>query len=233
MLQSKELRFQRWDYGTNCSVARPFEETCNQQKYGSMRPPEYDLSKITAPQVGWIMWRQHGENDLRAQMEAAGEGGGGLGSAEMSLRQLMYGAGCFTRWVGLKVPPPCPSIIIATINPPPPCSLFGLPCLPALSYLVLCPAAAAPPWCVCVIIMCVSSSQNHCTHHHQVIMSGEMDTMSVTEDVAEQRRRLAPGVLAAEMVYQTYGHMDFVWDRTARHMLDLVDIAYRFSPGTF
>jgi len=48
---SKELRFQRYDYGTNCSLARPFEETCNQAKYGSLLPPEYDLSKITAPVV--------------------------------------------------------------------------------------------------------------------------------------------------------------------------------------
>jgi hypothetical protein len=24
-----------------------------------------------------------------------------------------------------------------------------------------------------------------------------------------------------------------VWDRNARHMLDVVDMAYRYSPGTF
>ncbi len=48
MYYSKELRFQMFDYGTNCTVGEPFHETCNQMKYGSLKPPEYDLSKITA-----------------------------------------------------------------------------------------------------------------------------------------------------------------------------------------
>jgi len=56
--------------------------------------------------------------------------------------------------------------------------------------------------------------------------------MSAPEDVAEQRRRLRPGAIVTEIVYQPYGHMDFVWDRNARHMMDMVDIAYRYSPGT-
>lgn len=115
MMVTKELRFQRYDFGTNCSIAQPFEETCNQQKYGSLTPTEYDLSKVTAPVV---------------------------------------------------------------------------------------------------------------------IFVAEMDTMSAPEDVAEQRRRLRPGAIVTEIVYQPYGHMDFVWDRNARHMMDMVDIAYRYSPGT-
>lgn len=57
MMASKELRFQRYDFGTNCSIAKPFEETCNQQKYGSLMPTEYDLSKITAPVVSGVFGR--------------------------------------------------------------------------------------------------------------------------------------------------------------------------------
>jgi hypothetical protein len=30
---------------------RPYDETCNQWRYGSLQPPEYDLSRITTPQV--------------------------------------------------------------------------------------------------------------------------------------------------------------------------------------
>jgi hypothetical protein len=48
MYYQKNLRFQMFDHGTNCSLSEPFKETCNQMKYGSLRPPEYDLSKITA-----------------------------------------------------------------------------------------------------------------------------------------------------------------------------------------
>jgi hypothetical protein len=28
-------------------------------------------------------------------------------------------------------------------------------------------------------------------------------------------------------------HMDFVWDRNAMYKKELVDLIYRFSPGTF
>jgi hypothetical protein len=27
-----------------------------------------------------------------------------------------------------------------------------------------------------------------------------------------------------------YAHMDFVWDRNARHAVDLVDLLYRYAP---
>jgi hypothetical protein len=57
--------------------------------------------------------------------------------------------------------------------------------------------------------------------------------MSVPQDVAEVRRRLSPGVLISEHVYQDYAHMDYVWDRNARHAFDLVDVMFRFSPGTY
>jgi hypothetical protein len=36
----------------------------------------------------------------------------------------------------------------------------------------------------------------------QAFFAGEMDIMSTTEDVLEQQRRLAPGVHAADYIYQ-------------------------------
>lgn len=50
-LNAADLEFKAWDYGTNCSIGAPFQETCNQMKYGSLQPYVYDLSKVTAPQV--------------------------------------------------------------------------------------------------------------------------------------------------------------------------------------
>lgn len=116
MMVSKELRFQRYDYGTNCSLARPFEETCNQAKYGSLLPPEYDLSKITAPVILFV---------------------------------------------------------------------------------------------------------------------AQLDTVSVPEDIAEQRKRMRPGTVITQVWYQRYGHMDFVWDRNSLHAMDVADFAFRYAPGTF
>ncbi|WIA20838.1 hypothetical protein OEZ85_005189 [Tetradesmus obliquus] len=114
MLTDGQLRFQRFDHGTNCSHRnRPYDETCNQQRYGSLQPPEYDLSQITAPQY---------------------------------------------------------------------------------------------------------------------LFAAEMDVMATNEDAAEQKRRLRPEAFAGETIYQNYAHMDFVWDRNARHAVDLVDLLYRYAP---
>ncbi|WIA37407.1 hypothetical protein OEZ86_014332 [Tetradesmus obliquus] len=115
MLTDGQLRFQRYDFGSNCGNLTNHEETCNQHRYGSMQPPEYDLSKVTAPQA---------------------------------------------------------------------------------------------------------------------FFAGELDLMATTEDILEQQRRLAPGVHAADYIYQSYSHMDFVWDRSARYALDLVDLLFRYAPGT-
>jgi hypothetical protein len=52
-LNRKNLEFEAWDYGTNCSIGAPFQESCNQMKYGSLKPYVYDLSKVTAPQVSY------------------------------------------------------------------------------------------------------------------------------------------------------------------------------------
>jgi hypothetical protein len=49
---SGELTFRAYDHGTNCSsVGDLVHETCNQLKYGSIKPPVYDLRKVTAPVV--------------------------------------------------------------------------------------------------------------------------------------------------------------------------------------
>eukprot|EP00878_Enallax_costatus_P000288 GHUV01000360.1.p2 GENE.GHUV01000360.1~~GHUV01000360.1.p2 ORF type:complete len:224 (+),score=18.01 GHUV01000360.1:2065-2736(+) len=115
MLTDGQLRFQMYDYGTNCTKRTRFYETCNQQVYGSLIPPEYDLGKITVPQV---------------------------------------------------------------------------------------------------------------------MLEGELDIMSVPEDVKEQIKRLTNAKII-ELVYEKYGHMDYVWDRNMRHAVDIVDLTFRFGQGTF
>lgn len=40
------MPLQRYDFGSNCGNLTNHEETCNQHRYGSMQPPEYDLSKV-------------------------------------------------------------------------------------------------------------------------------------------------------------------------------------------
>jgi hypothetical protein len=50
LLTSHDMLFlplQRYDFGANCENRTAFEETCNQQRYGSVQPPEYDLSKVS------------------------------------------------------------------------------------------------------------------------------------------------------------------------------------------
>lgn len=59
MYNDKDLRFQQFDYGTRCNNTRPFHESCNQQKYGSTVPPEYNLGAITAPQVWYACGHWH------------------------------------------------------------------------------------------------------------------------------------------------------------------------------
>lgn len=65
------------------------------------------------------------------------------------------------------------------------------------------------------------------------MMTGGYDVMAVPEDFSEVRRRLRPGVLVAHYQYPQYGHMDFVWDRNAKHLPDMADLFFRYSPGTF
>eukprot|EP00879_Flechtneria_rotunda_P024438 GHRR01025908.1.p1 GENE.GHRR01025908.1~~GHRR01025908.1.p1 ORF type:complete len:203 (-),score=36.74 GHRR01025908.1:1176-1784(-) len=115
-LTDKKLQFQMFDHGTNCKNRTWFAETCNQLAYGSLVPPEYDLGKVTAPQV---------------------------------------------------------------------------------------------------------------------ILEGEIDLMSTTEDVQEQWRRYPRSTIVSDTVYSQYSHMDFVWDRNARHAYEMVDIMFRYSPSTF
>lgn len=67
MMQDRIPRLQHFDHGTNCSL-RAYYERCNQLVYGSMTPPEYDLGKITAPQVIF-----EGQLDLMAVPEDVAE----------------------------------------------------------------------------------------------------------------------------------------------------------------
>lgn len=115
MLTDGKLRLQRWDFGTNCTDRTWFYETCNQQAYGSLLPPEYDLSRITVPQI---------------------------------------------------------------------------------------------------------------------MMKGGLDIMATPEDIEEQMRRLT-NARVVELVYPDYSHMDFVWDRNAKHAADMAEMTFRFSAGTF
>eukprot|EP00775_Hariotina_reticulata_P003205 gene3205-3482_t len=112
-LTDSRLRFQKYDFGTDCSNRTLWHETCNQQKYGTLEPPEYDLSQVKVP-------------------------------------------------------------------------VF--------------------------------------------IMQGGNDIMVTEQDVQEQMRRLPN---AQVLMYQHYSHMDFVWDRNAHHAADMVDLLYRYSPGSF
>ncbi|KAF6263629.1 Alpha/Beta hydrolase protein [Scenedesmus sp. NREL 46B-D3] len=67
----------------------------------------------------------------------------------------------------------------------------------------------------------------------QAFFVGSIDIMSTPEDVEEQQRRLKPGVVVAQYVFERLAHMDFVWDRNAQYKKELVELIYRFSPGTF
>ena len=64
----KDLRFQMFDHGTNCSLSEPFKETCNQMKYGSLRPLEYDLSKITANVVSHAVIAKRPDGEVCFQL---------------------------------------------------------------------------------------------------------------------------------------------------------------------
>eukprot|EP00879_Flechtneria_rotunda_P000554 GHRR01000660.1.p1 GENE.GHRR01000660.1~~GHRR01000660.1.p1 ORF type:complete len:576 (+),score=135.60 GHRR01000660.1:200-1927(+) len=65
-----------------------------------------------------------------------------------------------------------------------------------------------------------------------VIFSGEVDVVSVATDIEEEVRRLG-SAFRGDFVYSDYSHMDFVWDRNSKHSVDLADVFFRFSPGTF
>ena len=53
-----------------------------------------------------------------------------------------------------------------------------------------------------MLVMC-------CTVYAQLILEGEMDLMAPSDDITEQRPRLT-NTHTIEIVYQSYGHMDFV-----------------------
>lgn len=51
MFRTAELDFSRYDYGTDCTSTTMFQDSCNQAEYGSLAPPQYELSLITTPTV--------------------------------------------------------------------------------------------------------------------------------------------------------------------------------------
>eukprot|EP00878_Enallax_costatus_P034540 GHUV01038302.1.p1 GENE.GHUV01038302.1~~GHUV01038302.1.p1 ORF type:complete len:290 (+),score=48.85 GHUV01038302.1:665-1534(+) len=61
---------------------------------------------------------------------------------------------------------------------------------------------------------------------------GENDIMAVGTDIEEIVRRIGKAHVG-DFIYTDYAHMDFVWDRNAKHSVDLADVFFRFSPGTF
>lgn len=83
MLTDGQLRLQRYDHGSNCSDRTWFYETCNQQAYGSILPPEYDLSRITVPQV-----MMQGQLDVMATPEDIDEQKRRLSNAQII--ELVY-----------------------------------------------------------------------------------------------------------------------------------------------
>eukprot|EP00775_Hariotina_reticulata_P011744 gene11744-11889_t len=61
-----------------------------------------------------------------------------------------------------------------------------------------------------------------------VFFLGNHDIVAVPEDVLEQQSRLGSSLTGA-FLYPAYGHMDFIWDRNARHAADLVETFFRYS----
>ena len=57
--------------------------------------------------------------------------------------------------------------------------------------------------------------------------------ISVAEDVSLQQKMLPKKWQVGQFVTPKYGHMDFVWDRNARHMTDMVNVMFRYANGTF
>lgn len=49
MIADKQLRLQKFDFGTDCGNRTRYYETCNQQRYGTLIPPEYNLGNIKVP----------------------------------------------------------------------------------------------------------------------------------------------------------------------------------------
>lgn len=114
MFRTGQLRYQRYDYSSDCENRTLFHETCNQAAYNSVTPPEYDLTLITSPQV---------------------------------------------------------------------------------------------------------------------ILQGGADVLATAEDIKEQERRLQPGVHVATVLYPSYSHMDFIWDRNAQHLPDMLKYLKQFAPS--
>lgn len=67
----------------------------------------------------------------------------------------------------------------------------------------------------------------------QVILKGTADMLATPGDIAEQERRLQPGVHVKTIEYPGYSHMDFIWDRNAVHLPDMVKYMKQYGAGTY
>lgn len=122
-----------WDYGTNCSVASQYRETCNQRAYGTLEPPAYDLSKITTPVVSVLLqaaWRLNGT---------------GVGTTRLTLLRL---PGSWGR-VHLCQTPPAVCVFTADRVPAGVCCVLCAVCVCCVSCVV----------CV-VCVLCVLSADD-------------------------------------------------------------------------
>jgi hypothetical protein len=57
--------------------------------------------------------------------------------------------------------------------------------------------------------------------------------MSTPKDVELQHKLIPKAFHRGLYVIDNYSHMDFIWDRSARHMPIMTDVMMRFSAGTF
>lgn len=67
----------------------------------------------------------------------------------------------------------------------------------------------------------------------QAFFLAEYDVLTMAQDVSEVFRRVPRSALVAQYIYAGYSHMDFVWDRNHRYTDDMVDVMFRYSPGTY
>jgi hypothetical protein len=57
--------------------------------------------------------------------------------------------------------------------------------------------------------------------------------MSTPKDVELQQKLMPKSAQRGMYVIPRYSHMDFIWDRNARHMPIMTEVMLRFSAGTF
>jgi hypothetical protein len=54
---------------------------------------------------------------------------------------------------------------------------------------------------------------------------------AVPQDITVQQQQLRSDVLVGTFVYEGYSHMDFVWDKNAKHKRDVVELLRKYVPS--